>query len=150
MPFLIASLLMMLLLGASPVSAQTATLNVVLGDQVTLTDRGVFGTVPVSLTCDFPGNVEFGNINIEVQQFQGNKIVRGGGSLAAGFGHEECDGIAHTFDVRINAFFSPFRPGSGLVRADAFVCGTDPEGQSICLNATTEWQTLDFKPAPRF
>jgi len=143
----------MLLLAATsaPAVAQTGTLSIALGDRMTVTDRGLFGTVPVSLTCTFDGVPDFGNlgnINIEIRQRQGNKIVRGGGSLPSGFGPEACDGVTRTFEIRVDAFFSPFRMGSGLVKADAFACGTVPTGEFVCLNATTDWQTLDFRPAP--
>jgi hypothetical protein len=108
------------------------SMEVVLPDQGTVTARGLILTIPLQITCAFPGTFNDSEIQVSVRQAQGLSIVEG--RAFANLSSTDCDGTPHTVNVTVQPENAPFRPGSAVASAFAFVCYSDPATGFACIS----------------
>lgn len=86
----------------------------------------------LTVTCGpFLNDRSNGSAFFTVSEANGHDVAHGNGSLQS----LPCDGVGRAFAVTVVASDHPFKPGSGVVQASAFACGTDPNTfQFVCQN----------------
>lgn len=107
-------------------------IQIVIGPDWTL-DSKLQLSGRVTITCGplIQTGLNSGSAFVGISEVTGHDIAHASSSLQS----LPCDGVARTFAVTAVAQDHPFKPGSGVAQASAFVCGTDPNTfQFVCQN----------------
>jgi hypothetical protein len=117
--------------GGAPASGTgLGPIQIVVGPNWTL-DSKLALSGQLTITCGPFLSSSNGSAFFTVSEAVGRDVAHANGSLQS----LPCDGVGRTFAVTVVAADHTFRPGSGVVQASAFACGTDPSTfQFVCQN----------------